>query len=435
MLPEQHRLGAIHQEVQNEFPLTSSQSVLAALAIILVDLLGRAWLDKVLALVGGPDRVALWAQLQSVVELVSTVAIVGVLQGLTVLVAQAGEPRDERGLMRGALKLGLATSLAVALAAPALAAWLTQEKIGLDLFVLAALAGLFTVVPATLNAYWLGKHMQRRMLGLALLSGAALLMVAAGAWLGLALRELMLLQCLALLFFAGATWRYLRKLAQEGGSREGDKEHFRTLAGFVPVGLAIGIMSPVSMLLVRGLLSGMLSWNEVGLVQALWRSAEWVTTTAAGVMTLVFLPRLSASYGSAQFNREMVRAGVIVLVAAACLLLLIYFNQRAMLATLYDARFAVSDEAAALIMLGSWVRVASWLFLFGLYAARRTMLIVAGEVLSLPLFALLLWLFGDGMTLERASLLYLASYLVYLGFNAAALHWPLRNSGRGSAER
>ncbi|MBI4939098.1 MAG: hypothetical protein HY846_12955 [Nitrosomonadales bacterium] len=184
--------------------MTSSQSVLAALAIILIDLLGRAGLDKVLALAGGPDRVALWAQLQSVVELVSTVAIVGVLQGLTVLVAQAGDPRAERGLLREALKLGLATSLVVALAAPLLAAWLTQEKIGLALFVLAALAGLFTVVPATLNAYWLGKHLQRRMLGLALLSSAALLMVAAGAGLGLPLRELMLMQCMALLLFAGA---------------------------------------------------------------------------------------------------------------------------------------------------------------------------------------------------------------------------------------
>lgn len=405
--------------------MTSSQNILAALAIILIDLSGRAGLDKVLALSGGPDRVALWAQLQSVVELVSTVAIVGVLLGLTVLVAQAKSPHDERALLRDALKLGLLTSLAVGLAAPWLGAWLTQEKISLGLFVLAAFAGLFAVVPATLNAYWLGKHLQQRMLGLALLASVILLLIASGAWLGLALGGLILLQCLALLFFAGATWFYLRKLA--GGSELGDREHYRKLASFVPVGLAIGIMSPVSLLLVRGLLSGMLSWSDVGLLQALWRSAEWVTATAAGVMSLIFLPRLSASHGSAQFNCELVRAGVIVLAAAAILLIGIYFNQRTMLATLYDTRFAVSDEAAALIMLGSWVRVASWLFLFGLFAASRTRLIVAGEVLSLPLFALLLWLFGEGMTLERAALLYLASFIVYLGFNAAALLLPLRN--------
>jgi hypothetical protein len=88
----------------------------------------------------------------------------------------------------------------------------------------------------------------------------------------------------------------------------------------------------------------------------------------------------------------------------------------------------VSDETAALIMLGSWIRIASWLFLFGLFAAHRTRLIVAGELLSLPLFALLLWLFAEGMTLERTALLYFVSYLVYLAFNAIALMYSSRNT-------
>jgi len=95
--------------------LTSIQSVLAAFIIILVDLLGRAGLDKVLALAGGPTMVALWAQLQSVVELVSAVTMAGVLQGLTVLVTQVNTSRDERSLLRDAFKLALGTSLAVAL--------------------------------------------------------------------------------------------------------------------------------------------------------------------------------------------------------------------------------------------------------------------------------------------------------------------------------
>ena len=150
------------------------------------------------------------------------------------------------------------------------------------------------------------------------------------------------------------------------------------------------------MLLVRGILSGSLSWSDVGFLQALWRSTEWVTATAAGVLSLIFLPRFSATYGSMRFKTEMMRAGRMVLIPAAGLLLLIFFNQRALLAALYDPRFAVSDQTAALIMLGCWIRIASWLFLFGLFAAHRTWLIVAGEVLSLPLFALLLWLYAKG---------------------------------------
>jgi PST family polysaccharide transporter len=412
--------------------LTSIQSVLAAFAIILIDLLGRAGLDKVLALSGGPAVVALWAQLQSVVELVGAVTMAGVLQGLTVLITQVSDPRDERSLLRNALKLGLGTSLAaaliVALASPELADWLTQKRIETDLFLLAALAGCITVVPATLNAYWLGKHQQQRMLGLALLTSVILLLVAACAWFGLHLRGLMWVQSFVLAIIGIAIWRYLQKLSSARDGQEDGKEYFRKLVKFVPVGLTIGIMSPVSMLLVRSMLSGTLSWSDVGFLQALWRSTEWVTATAAGVLSLIFLPRFSATYGLVRFKREMTRAGVMVLIPAACLLLLTFFNQRAMLATLYDARFVVSDETAAFIMLGSWIRIASWLFLFGLFSAHRTGLIMAGELLSLPLYALLLWLFADGMTLERTALLYFVSYLVYLGFNAIALQYSSRKT-------
>jgi len=410
--------------------LTSILSVLAAFAIILIDLLGRAGLDKVLALTGGPAMVALWAQLQSVVELVSTVALAGVLQGLTVLISQVRGSRDERGLLRDALRLGLATSLAVAVFAPVLGHSLSGGKIDADLFWLAALAGCITVVPATLNAYWLGKHRQQRMLGLALLASTILLLLATGAWFGLSLRGLLLAQCLALLLIGSAIWRHLRKLSGARDANTERTEYFDKLVKFVPVGLAIGIMSPVSVLLVRGMLSGSLSWDEVGFIQALWRSTEWVTATAAGVLSLIFLPRFSSTYGtrysSGQFKKEMTRAAALVLIPAACLLLVIFLNQRAMLAALYDARFVVSDETAALFMLGSWVRIASWVFLFGLFAAHRTKLIIAGEVLSLPLYALLLWLFADGMTLERTALLYLVSYLVYLGFTALSLLYSVR---------
>ena len=415
--------------------MTSIQSVLAAFAIILIDLFGRAGLDKVLALTGGPAMVAHWAQLQSVVELVNSVALAGVLQGLTVMITQVRESRDEHNLLHAALKLGMGTSLAVALGVVLLAGHI-QGDIKPDLFVLAALAGAIAVIPATLNAYWLGKHQQQRMLRLALLTSAVLLAAAAGARLGLSLRELMWVQCAVLAVIGAVIWRYLRKLPSACDAHKDEAEYLRKLVRFVPVGLAIGIMSPVSMLLVRSILSGALSWDEVGYLQALWRSTEWVTASAAGVLSLVFLPRLGSAFdiglgGSTQFGKEMVRGAVIVLIPAACLLSVIYLNQHAMLAALYDTRFFVSDTTAGYFMLGSWVRIASWAFLFGLFAMHRTRLIMAGELLSLPLYALLLWLFDTGMTLELSALLYLVSYFVYLAFTAASLIFSLRNSHIG----
>lgn len=411
--------------------MTSINSILAAFGIILLDLVMRAGLDKVLAYTGGPSLVGLWAQLQSVAELVGAVAIAGVTQGLTVMVAQARNANEECSVLRSALKLSLGTSVAVALVAvllsPMLANWLTQGRIGWGLFPIAAAAGCILVIPATLNAYWLGKHMQQRMLGLALVTSTVWLAIAAGAWQGLGLQGMIMLQIIALLLLAVPVWCHLVKLSRRGNEMEQGRAGFGKLSRFVPVGLTIGLMSPVSMLLIRGQLSGSLSWDQVGILQALWRSTEWVTSTAAGFLTLIFLPRFSSTFATDRFRMEVTRAAITMLIPAALLLLLIFLNQRIVLSGLYDPRFAVNDRTAMLFLLGCWMRIASWVFLFGLYAAHRTLLIMAGEFLSLPLFAFLLWMLADGMTLERAAGLYLVSYIVYFCFNGIALIWFSRN--------
>lgn len=397
------------------------RSVIASFAVILLDLAGRALVDKVLALAGSPAMVAMWAQLQSVVELICAVALAGVAQGLTVLIAQARSVRDEAGLLRAALKLAPAVAVSMALlfvlVAPWLGVWLTHGQLSVNLLTLGALIGCITVLPGLMSAYWLGRHQQQRVLQFSLLGSFPLLMVALAVYGGLSLDEMALVQFLALLLVALPMGWYLHQRAHHAE----DQAALRKLARFVPVGLAIGVMSPASMLLARGILAASLSWHDAGLMQALWRSVEWVAGGAAGVLSLIFLPRLSATNGTARFGRELRRTALMVLLPAAALLLLLFFYQRAVLILLYDTRFAVSDEAAGLFMLGCFLRIASWIFLYGLFAARRTLLIVAGEILSLPLFVFLLWLNAAHLSLEQVSWSFCEAYVIYLAFNIVAL--------------
>jgi PST family polysaccharide transporter len=408
-------------------PVTTPSSVLAALAIILLDLTGRAGLDKMLAWTSTPETIALWAQLQSVVDLVVGVAAAGVIQGLSVMVAQARSPLEAPLLLRHALKLGLFTSLCLALLvmlfATPLSTQLTQGNAPASLFWITACSGCLTVLPATLNGYWLGQHQQLKMLLLACLGSLVWVAVALAAWLELDMQVLLLMQCLALAVIAVLTVRHMYRLTSYATLSGHAQTYSGKLAAFIPVGLSIGILSPASMLLIRSLLSSTLSWHDVGVLQALWRTTDWVTATAAGVLSLVFLPRFSNTYGYTHFKNEVIRAGLLVSIPTAGMLLLIWTNQRHMLAALYDARFAISDATVWWFVLGCWLRILSWVFLFGLFAAHRTRLIAAGEFCSLPLYALLLWLFADGMTLERAAQLFAASYLAYLAFNALALLW------------
>ena len=68
-----------------------------------------------LTLRGGPELVAYWGQLGSIIEVVAGVALAGVGTGISVLVAQADRPERQRELLHRSLGIGLAVSAPVML--------------------------------------------------------------------------------------------------------------------------------------------------------------------------------------------------------------------------------------------------------------------------------------------------------------------------------
>jgi PST family polysaccharide transporter len=344
----------------------------------------------------------------------------GVGQGLTVLVAQATAEGVQRRLMRAALVSGLSVSgaaaVALALGSGPISAWVSAGAVAPGLVAFAGAAGCAAVVPGLLTAYWLGRTRQDRILWL---NGATMLVMALAAYLsvpGAIAQGVLATQAAAALIASAALYAWLRRpgdLPVTGGE-------VKRLQRYMVAGLSIGILSPVAMLFVRSTLAGALSWGDAGFVQALWRSSEWITAIASGMLWLVALPRLSAAYRTVHFVPELARTAGVTLVASAALLFALWFNQAAVLETLYDARFAIPDRAAALFLLGDWLRIGSWVFLYALFAMQRTVAIAVGELLSIPLFAALLVMYHDGLGLERAGLLYCLSYAAYFAFNAAA---------------
>jgi len=370
--------------------------------------------DKVLALRGGGEAVALWAQLASVVDMVAGIALAGIGGGLTVLIAQAGEPERRRELLRQALGIGLMLSIAPALAVLAGAALLDAGLPRLTV-ALAALAGWIVVIPGLLNCYWLGR--ERRDAQLALAAASALIAVAAAAWAppGRMLEWLLAAQAAPALAFA-VVWR--RR------SRPPDPAYAIALRRFVLPGIAIGILGPASLLAARALIAQALSWHDAGVLQALWRVSEWIWGLASGALSVLYFAPMSAAYPRGQLGQVTRTVTRTVLAPAALLFALLFVFHAPLLAALYDESFTLSRTAAALFFAGGVLRIASWIPLYALYAMSRTRMIAAGELLSLPLFALLLAAWGESLTLERAGLCWLLSYAAYACFNYWAMRRP-----------
>ena len=377
-------------------------------------------MDKVLTLRGGPELVAFWAQLGSVIEVVGAVALAGVGTGISVLVAQADAPERQRELLHQSLRIGLAVSAPVMLAVVAVSLLFPGKVAGggftQPLLALAAVVGCIAVVPGMLNGYWLGQ--QRRDLMLALAVGSSLVVLAAA----LAAPQAQILAALTLAqaMPALAAVLVLRKI----GSRVPSTAERGSLRRYILPGVVIGLLTPLATVAARDIVAAQMSWHDVGLLQSLWRVSDWVGNVAAGVMAVYFLPRLSAAHGTPRFVAELKRAALVTILPSAMALAAIGALHRPVFSLLYDESFRMTDATVALFFAGTFARIASWLPQYGLYAMRRTRSLSIGEVLSMPLFAALLAAWPGPLTLEAAGALWLAAYLAYGAFNL----WAVRRA-------
>ncbi|MBI5899296.1 MAG: hypothetical protein HZB40_08735 [Rhodocyclales bacterium] len=402
-------------------------ALLRALGVVLIGLAGRALIDKLLALRGGAGLVAHWAQLTSLADVISGVTLAGIGVGLTGLVA-AKSPSDQRRLLGEGLRLGLIVSGACLAACallfaagrlpmlPPALAWLALP---------ALLTGWLTVAPGLLSFWLLGRGQPGRAM---LLAGLVLAIPLAALALAASGRELATL--LAAQAAIGLTLTLF--ILQRGGSWLAWRMPRHELRPFIYASLAIGIFSPLATAFARQRIGEAASWETAGAVQALWRSSEWITAIAAGLMQAHCLPRLAAARETLPFRREL-RATARHVVAPALLALgLLWLLLPQALALLYRADLPVTRVDALPFLIGDALRMISWIFLFGLFARGAGRAVSLGEFLSLPLFALLLWLLPGTMTLPAVGLCWMLAYAAYCAFNALALRSCLQ-AGEGKS--
>jgi PST family polysaccharide transporter len=361
--------------------------------------------------------VALWAQLASLIEVVSGVALAGLGTGLAVYAARTRSAERQKELLAEALKIGLALALPFALLGAAAAflfsGFLGGGRLPAAVLALGAGVGWIAVIPGLVASLWLGQ--QRRGLQLALAAASALLSLGV-AWLAPDERVVTSL----------AAAQALPALGLLLVGRPADKTgRFRSrshpLRRYILPSIAIGVLSPASTLAARAAVGEALSWHDAGVLQALWRLSDWVCGFAGGVLSVYYLPQLAAARERGRFQEVLGSAARRVLLPSAAVLMLFFAVHRPLLRMLYDESFQPSALAVALLFAGSWTRIAAWVAMYGLYAARRTRALAVGELLSLPLFAALAMAAGQQLTMELVGVFWLAAFCAYLAFNVAAL--------------
>lgn len=402
-----------------------TSQLLPALGFVLAGLAGRALIDKLLALRGGAELVAHWAQLNSLADIVGGVALAGIGIGLTGRVAIVA-PYRQRRLLGDALRLGLLLSALCLIACTGLAMSGLLPVLApahASLLLPALATGWLLVAPGLLVAWLLGRGQAGRATGVA---AALLALPLLALWLAAPDAELA-----ALLGTQAALGLAVTVVLLAGeGSWEGALGGGHGLRPFIVAGLAIGILSPAATALARLQIASAASWEIAGAVQALWRSSEWITAIAAGLLNAHFLPRLSATRDAGGFSAELRASARQVVLPSLLALSLLWLLLPQALALLYREGLPVGRLDALPFFAGDALRMLSWIFLFGLFARGAGWAVTAGELLSLPLFAALLLLLRGPLSLPAIGLAWMLAYAVYAGFNVWALRRVRATAGQ-----
>ena len=394
----------------------------------------RASLDKLWMASGGLVGVGHWAQFQTLMDFIVAPIASGVAVGLSILTAQK-KASDRHQLLLGSYCLSalivLPLLILVLIFTGEISQWMGFEGNYQLEISLCAIAGYLNLSSAILNGVFIGQNQQGKALALMACNGVPIILVIA------ACNQYQLEHSIAIVLYGliGVglcnNLLLLRLLYSTSGYQRPSlnqlMEWGRSLVGFIPAGLAIGIFSPLCVLLARSLIANQQSWEVAGQATAVWRASDWILSGAVTILYYHFLPLLSREAVQGKINGAIWRITKQIMIPSAIALITLVILRNSVLQLLYSDQIHLSLEIALYFWVGEAARILSAIFLMGLFVLHATKLITISDFFSQPLFVMLLF-FGMGVSLELAGLAYLLTYLLYSALCILGFIWIERKS-------
>ena len=398
----------------------TSTTLLNGIAV-LTRLLTSLALNKVMAVMIGPNGYGLIGQFQSFSSMVVAFASAPVTNGVVEYTAEcSGQEIQQRRVWRTAATLGLIvsvlTSLLMVIFQRPLAHWSIADTGRSWLVVLLACALSFMVLNALLIAILNGLKQLRSLVVANIVGSVISAITAIGlvSWQGLngALAALAVSQSSA---FVVTLFIFRRSVRVSMRSMFGrlDPKLTRGLGSFAIMGLTSAITIPLAQMIMRDHLADSFGWSTAGLWQALWKISETHLLLLTSTLSVYFLPRFAEIQDPSELRREL-RRGLAFVVPLVCTTSAILFLGRdEIIKLLLSDRFLPILDAFGFQLLGDILKVISMVPAYTMLSHCQTRVYVVTEIIfALLLTSLTIWL-SNLMGLRGAALGYAATYAIY----------------------
>lgn len=386
-------------------------------------MLASLLVGKAVAIVGGPAGLATIGQFQNFVQIVLTAAKGGLDTGVTKYTAEyGGDEVKRRSVFSTATWLCSATCVTVSFilligAKPLSQAFLMTSAYAYVIRLFGLTVCLF-VVNSLLLAIVNGLQETRTYIIVNIAQSLLTLFLTIGliAWLGLAgaLVALATNQSLVLVVLLWAIRDHA--IIRWSNFRAGfDRTEAVRLLQYSAMTTVSAIVSPLTAMLVRNHIADTLGQNAAGQWQAMWYVASVYLTVVTTSLAVYYLPKLSATLDHEGIRSELKQAFLVVMPIVALSASAIYVVREWIIRLLFTDAFRPMLQLFGWMLLGDFIKMASWLLSYLMLAKAMTRAFVVTELLFSATFVLLAFILVNRHGLVGVAYAYTVNYSLYLG--------------------
>lgn len=378
--------------------------------------------SKIVAIHTGPEGISLLGQLQSLVSLINGFVASQVSQGVSRYTAENGDNFEETKLFwRASIKLsalavGFIVTIGIILSKD-ISVWLFNNE-SYFFIVIIALA----VVPLNVaNSIFVGVinglfDYNRFFLAniLSIISGLLIICIFVyfwglnGALVAVAINNAVAGLLLVLIIRKQYWFRW------DYWVGETEKKHFREMLNYFYMGIIGALSGPVSLILVRIIITSHLSLAESGYWQAVARISDAYLAILTTIVTVYYFPRTAAAKTRSE-HLSVLYVGMKSFVPLAIMMAIgVFVLKDLIVRVLFTQDFLIASPLFIYQNIGDVLRVISWLFATILLAKGYFRTSAVLEIIFSFMFPLLTYLLIDSLGFISSSVAYCINYLMYL---------------------
>lgn len=202
--------------------------------------------------------------------------------------------------------------------------------------------------------------------------------------------------------------------------------HFREMRKYFFMGVIGALTGPISLIIVRSILTTNLSIDDSGYWQAVTKISEAYLAILTTAMTVYYFPKTAAAHTKKEYLDILIIGLKIVVPLAFFMALSIYLLKDFVINILFTKDFNKARELFLFQNIGDFIRITSWLFATILLAKGYFKINITLEISFSILYPLFVKLLIPIWGLQGVSLSYLITYFLYFVCTSLIYCWHIK---------